>query len=228
MISIMAESAIILVFCELAWFDTHMSAESSTRGRPPVVSDAELQDRALSVIEQEGYSAVSMAQIATFCGVSVRTLHRHFPSKADIVWGGFEYSLQALQESIAKQTLTTPLMETIEGVLTEVFDLNLFQSVDASAQFNRRKLALIAQTPELVHARSETFDDWRKVLAALIAGRIGDQPDGLVANVLGRALHSAIMEALTWWATNGGEKLPRDVVIEALGGFAHLVHANPS
>lgn len=224
----MAESAIILVFCELTWFDTRMSAESSTRGRPPVVSHAELQDRALSVIEQEGYSAVSMAQIATYCGVSVRTLHRYFPSKADIVWGGFEYSLQALQESISKQTRTAPLLETVEGVLNEVFDLNLFHSVDAGAQFNRRKLALIAQTPELVHARSETFDAWRTELASLISERIGDQPDGLVANVLGRALHSAIMEALTWWAAHGGERLPRDVVIEALGGFAHLVRANPS
>ena len=62
-------------------------AMSETRrpGRPASADHGQLRIQMLQVILRDGYEHVTMAQLAAEAGISVRTLHRHFPSKADIV-----------------------------------------------------------------------------------------------------------------------------------------------
>src|SRR5690606_18312451 len=77
-----------------------MTTRTPRRGRPPLADIEELRALALTEIERLGYGDVSMAALAEAVGVSVRTLHRYFPAKADIVWGGIESSIEALKEAL--------------------------------------------------------------------------------------------------------------------------------
>src|SRR5699024_4927957 len=62
-----------------------MNAQVRQQGRPPVADVESLRAAALPLIERHGYEQVSMSALAGELGVSVRTLHRYFPAKADIV-----------------------------------------------------------------------------------------------------------------------------------------------
>ena len=43
---------------------------------------------------QQGFAEPSVAQLKTACGVSLRTLYKHFPSKEAMIVGALEYRHQ--------------------------------------------------------------------------------------------------------------------------------------
>lgn len=195
-----------------------MSTTTPRRGRPPLADREVLRSRALREIEGVGYENISMGAIATALGVSIRTLHRYFPAKADIVWGGIETSIEALSDQlrIAKDGL--PVVDAVTDVVVGVFERN---AEDLAVM--RARLRLIAVSPELRANRSATFDVWRAELVALVARSAGEPLDGLAASAVGGALHAAIMEALWWWAISDDPRHPGEcvaVALRALGAIA--------
>lgn len=191
-----------------------MTDNRPRRGRPPLADIADLRAGALGVILRVGYQQSSMSRIADELGISVRTLHRYFPAKADIVWGGMESSLDALGEGLRHADSGLPVIDAITAVVVAVFAQNVEEiSVD------RARLKLIATTPELRAARSDTYELWRQELINFVACRLGSPPGSLTPWVMGAAVHTTVTEALAWWALNDAAGSPGDVVAQALGGF---------
>lgn len=155
----------------------------------------ELRSRALEVIVRDGYEAVTMAQIAAQVGVGVRTLHRHFPAKADLVWAPLDETFAQVRDALE----ATPASVSI----AEAMGLAIEQSLGEQAQDRyavRARLALIATTPELQEQQSRAFRRWCEELVAFAARRLGQRLDDLLPLVLGRAVQGAVMASLTWWA----------------------------
>ncbi len=155
-----------------------------------------------------------MADIAGEVGVSVRTLHRYFPSKADIVWGGIESSFEALRAAFETADERLSVIEAVRSVVMSVFD----QQVEDLA-LTRIRLRLIATVPELQASRSETFERWREQLVAYVARRLGEPEDAITPVAAGAAIQAAMLRALAWWAVREEDASPADVVAQALRGL---------
>ena len=200
-----------------------MQPNTARIGRPPKADPEALRSRLLSIIERDGYEAVSMGALAEAVGMSVRTLHRYFPAKADIVWGGIETSIEALSEGLRTADDSEPIIETVSAVVAGVFGRNV---EDVATM--RARLRLIALSPELRTNRSATFEGWRQAIIDFIALRRQVPTDSLVAVAIGAAIHSAIMEALSWWALRGDKSEPANCVAEALHGLSSVTGATHS
>lgn len=195
-----------------------VTQQGRTRGRPPVADEDDLRTRAIDVLQRHGYRAVTMSRIAEETGVSVRTLHRYFPTKADIVWGGIEGSIDALRRGIAAADDRLPPMEAIAAVIVSVFR----EDADEFA-VGRARLRLIASEPELESTRPETYRRWHEETVGFFARRLHLPADDVVPQAAGAALQSAIMAGLSWWAAQEDDGLPAaEAVGRALRGIAAL------
>lgn len=194
-----------------------MERNSVRIGRPPIAEPELLRSRLLQLIEAAGYEQASMGSLAADVGMSVRTLHRYFPAKADIVWGGIESSIETLRTELDHAETDRPVLDTVADAVARVFDRN----VDDLAMM-RMRLRLIALTPELQTNRSATFEGWRHAIIGFVASRRGEDEGSLVAVTAGTAVHTAIMEALSWWALRSEIADPAGCIAEALHGLSAL------
>jgi len=193
-----------------------MESAAARRGRPPRLAMPELRARALDVVARRGYTAMTMADIAAEIGLSVRTLHRYFPTKADIVWGGIDRSFDALQTAFGRLEPGLPLIEALIAAVAATFDLG-----EEELDVSRARLRIIASTPELQQVQSEAFVGWRRQIVAYIAERTGASPAELGPLAAGAAVQTAIMSALEVWASSDGGS-PGKAVAAGLRGLALL------
>ena len=194
-----------------------MDLKMRGRGRPRLADVEEIRLKAIEVLLERGYTSVSMERIATEVGLSVRTLHRYFPTKADIVWGGIEGALDALSTALSQADQREPVMQAVTEAVIAVFD-----QAPERLSTDRARIRLIAITPELEAARPETYRRWREHTIDYIARRLGTSSQGLIPRAAGAALHVAIMEALAWWAVHTSDESPTEAIAHALQGLAVL------
>lgn len=187
------------------------------RGRPRSANVSALRMRALDILIDRGYDAVTMSEIAADAGMSVRTLHRYFPTKADIVWGGLDGALDTLRSALE----TTDERLSIIGAVTEAM-VSVFHEEAEEATFGRARLRVIALTPGLEITHPDVYRRWREETVAFVARRSGADPADVRPQAAGAAIQTTIMEALAWWAMRNDDVAAADVVAEALSGLAHL------
>lgn len=200
-----------------------MTTNGGKGGRPPIADEDDLRTRAIAVLQRDGYRNVTMARIAAETGVSVRTLHRYFPTKADIVWGGIEGSLDALRTGLAHADDSLPPMDAIAAVVAAVFD----QDADEVA-VGRARMRLIATEPDLETTRPDTYRQWREETVAYFSRRLGLPPDDVVPQAAGAGLQTTIMSGLSWWALQDDPELsPVDAVTRALHGLSSATRPGP-
>lgn len=185
------------------------------RGRPPVGDEDDLRTRAIEVILRHGYEQTTMSEIAGELGLSVRTLHRYFPAKSDIVWGGIEGAIDALRRGFADVDPGLPVLAAVKTATLAAFAEDQDDIVLSRARFR-----VIASTPGLESTRPETYRMWREETVAFIARRLGVPSDSLQARSAGAAVQAAVMTALSWWAEQDVQGTPADAVANALDGLA--------
>lgn len=137
-----------------------------------------------------------MAQVASEIGVSLRTLHRHFPSKALLVWGPLEGTFGDLERRLDAVSADLPMLQAMAEAITSCLSPNSDSDVSA-----RERLRMIATTPELQEVQSAAFLVWRRALIDFAVRRSGNPSDMLAATALGTAVQGAVMTGLSWWAT---------------------------
>lgn len=194
-----------------------MEQHEARRGRPPKAEPEALRRQLLDLIALVGYENASMGHLADSVGMSVRTLHRYFPAKADIVWGGIEVSVNALTSELAAAGDNLPMVDAVAHAITNVFARNA-EDLDIM----RTRLRLIALSHELRTSRSSTFEGWRYAVIHFVATRRGESTQALVPVTAGAAIHTAIMEALNWWGVQEGSLDPSVCIAQALQGLSRL------
>lgn len=185
------------------------------RGRPPLADPAQLRAQVVQVLNREGWKNVSMREIADQVGVSVRTLHRYFPTKADIVWGDVDDSFDTLRAALAAASDDLSIIETVIEVVVEALG-----PLDERPGWERDRIRMIATNPDLQVIHSHSFLRWRRELAAFIARRMGEPEGSLVAATSGAAMQAVMMHSLAWWATHPDSCTPAGAMTEALRGLA--------
>lgn len=186
-------------------------------GRPPKAEPEALRAQLLDLIAVVGYENASMGSLADSVGMSVRTLHRYFPAKADIVWGGIDVSIEALTAELNAAADSSPIIDAVAHAVTNVFARNV-----EDLKIMRARLRLIALSPELRTNRSSTFEGWRHAVIHFVATRRGETSQALIPVTAGAAIHTAIMEALNWWGLQDDSLDPSECIAQALHELSNL------
>lgn len=199
-----------------------MSERSAQRGRPPLADIGTLREQAIGILLRDGYAGTTMISLADEVGLSVRTLHRYFPSKADIIWGGTEHALDSLRRNLDATPADLPLLEAIIHAVVGVFA----EDTDEPS-LSRTRLRAIATTAHLHSTRPEAYRGWLEETATFIARRTGREPRDLAVRTASAAVQIAVMEALAHWATAGARDDPSNAVTEALSSL-RLLTSSPA
>lgn len=192
-----------------------MEEEQPRRGRPQVHDTERMRSAAIAVLARRGYNETTMKELSTELGVGRRTLHRHFPTKADLVWGSLDDTFVGLHRRLADAPADRSTLECMKQAIVDSFDSGV-EEADAG----RLWFELIAATPELRSAQTEAIAQWRVHLSAFARERL--EGDELAAVALASAVQGATLAALEWWATHQDGQTPSASVARAIDALRDL------
>ncbi|CDK01207.1 Transcriptional regulator [Microbacterium sp. C448] len=182
---------------------------SEPRGRPRASSREVLAEAACELFLEQGYGATSVSDITRRAGVSRSSFFNYFPSKADVLWGGFDERIAELGAQL----------EPIEGADAGAVDVDVRAALASMAQgFAPDSLALA-----LVNARQMELDDELEREASVRQSRIarvlaermrGAGVEELRAAVIGSAYGGALMAAVEEWARQGAGRVSLGDVLD--------------
>lgn len=167
------------------------------RGRPSVIDVDFVAETAIALWRERGFRTTGWKDIADATGVSVRTLIRHFGSRAEIPWVGVGAAAHRLASSLAAVSPDVPTGEALR--------LGIVESVTHSDQIFRAApawLEVVANEPDLMAMASRAYAPWTGAIALFIAHRHPQTPPEL-CHALASAYQAAAFSALMSWARAG-------------------------
>jgi AcrR family transcriptional regulator len=154
-----------------------------------------LYDTAIGLIDERGYDAATLRDVAARAGVSPGLLYRYFPGKRAVVLALYD----RLSEEFANQAAGMPRGRWRERF---IFVLELSLSVLGPHRVTLKALApvLVGAAGEGVFARATAFSRMRIQGAFLDAVLDAtDAPKRPLAESLGRLLYLAHLAVVLWW-----------------------------
>ncbi|MFF2275166.1 TetR family transcriptional regulator [Agromyces sp. NPDC058126] len=175
-------------------------AARAPRGRPVEVDPDQLAAIALALFDERGFDEVTMAEVADAAGVSRRTLFRYYPSKPDLVWGGFEEATARFEASLvaarsgagSEAAAPTPIAE-------------LHRAYVAMAEFPPELLGVTRQRLRIIDAHPAVLAHGLAKFGAvheLLEPYLGES-GSLRAHLLADLYVTTGFSAMRWWARNG-------------------------
>jgi len=160
---------------------------------------AEIENAALNLFAQRGYSHVSVEDIAREAGVSARTFYRYFASKEDVLTLYPRRLTAFVRRALMEEVIGSPIFEALSSVLVKLAqsmdldELRRWCSVTSSDGHSYMSMAL--------HDRSLRAD-----MEPLFRQRFaGDSTDSMEFDLALRAGQMAISAATAEWFTRGGD-----------------------
>ena len=185
----------------------------SSRGRPVATSHAAIERAAFRLFAEQGFDAVTMADIAAEVGVGRRTLFRYFESKNDIPWGQFDRTLDGFRAILAGQPGDLPLHEAVHR---SVVAFNDFPA--GAVPSHRERMRLILRTPALQAHSVLRYAAWRTAIADHVAARLGADPTDLLPRTIGSVSLALALSAYEAWLADPGADLAA-LLDEAMAGL---------
>lgn len=167
-------------------------------GRRPSTTCDHIADVALDLFSANGFTAVSVDDIALAAGIARRTLFRYYSSKNAIPWGDFD---SHLRHFAAVLDGTDPRAGLRSALRTALLDFNSVD--DFQTDRHRERMRLILQTAELQAYSMRMHEGWRAVVARFVAGRTGAQPGDLVPQTVAWGMLGVALSAYEYWLAHG-------------------------
>ncbi|MEU6469013.1 TetR family transcriptional regulator [Streptomyces massasporeus] len=203
---------------------TSMTAPSTTpaaqpplglRERKKIKTRRAIRTAAYALIEEQGYDATTIEQIADRAEVSPSTVFRYFPAKEDIVvtdaWD------PVMTAELRARPADEPWADTLRHVLRTALDLTLAEEPDVT----RLRTRLGVEVPAVRARMLENAAATGRLLRDALAERSGLEPDGLELRVFAMSVMGGLLEASHYWAETGHRDDIRDLVDRALDVLEH-------
>jgi AcrR family transcriptional regulator len=184
------------------------------RERKKIKTRTAIRDATYALIEEQGYDATTVEQIAERAEVSPSTVFRYFPTKEDIVLTD-EYDSVMLEELRARPA-DEPWMESVRQILHRALDLS-----DVDFEVTRLRAHLMIQVPAVRARMMESMSVTGRLLADAIAERTGRDADDLEVRVHTMSLIGGLTEVYQYWAENGMQDDLHGLVDRALQVLEH-------
>ena len=157
------------------------------RERKKIKTRAAIQEHALRLFKEQGYSQTTVEQIAAAAEVSSSTFFRYFPTKEDVVL--FDATDTQLLDSFAEQPAQLSVVEALRRSMHAVYDV--FTPEQAEREQERQQLVLTV--PELRARAVSMFAEAIGFLTDMVAERVGRSPDDPDVRTFAGALMGAIL-----------------------------------
>ncbi len=152
------------------------------RERKKAKARAAIQQHALRLFREQGYSETTVEQIAEAAEVSPSTFFRYFPTKEDVVL------LDVLDPIIIEAFRAQPPDSSPSQALLAAFRSAVNELPEEEQELERARERLILTTPELRARMLNDVVDTIQMLSGLIAERVGRTPDDFAVRVYSGAL----------------------------------------
>lgn len=185
------------------------------RERKKIKTRRAIRAAAYALIEEQGYDATTIEQIADRAEVSPSTVFRYFPAKEDIVvtdaWD------PVMTAELRARPVDEPWADTLRHVLRTALDLTLAEEPDVT----RLRTRLGVEVPAVRARMLENAAATGRLLRDALAERSGLDPDGLELRVFAMSVMGGLLEASHYWAETGHRDDIRDLVDRALDVLEH-------
>jgi AcrR family transcriptional regulator len=164
---------------------------------------AQIAEVAFNVFAERGFDAVTATEAAEAAGISRASFFRYFESKEDAVFVAQEEMgakmAQALRERPSGEDAWTALRGSFDVIVSIYED---------SPSRGLARLRLISSTPKLRAHQLERLDQWKVLIGAALAERLGqEEADVRVEALVAAALASLNAASSRWAASDGADDL---------------------
>jgi AcrR family transcriptional regulator len=160
------------------------------RERKKLRTRTAIREHALRLFREQGYSETTVDQIADAAEVSPSTFFRYFPAKEDVVVDD-EFD-PLLAEAIRTQPADLAPIEAVREAMRAVFT-----ALPAEARLrDRERHQLIKNEPELRTAVLDEYTRSLRLLAGLLAERLGRDENDLRVRVFSGAMVGVALAVL--------------------------------
>ncbi|MDX2549645.1 MULTISPECIES: TetR/AcrR family transcriptional regulator [Streptomyces] len=192
------------------------------RERKKIKTREAIRAATYALVEEQGYDATTIEQIADRAEVSPSTVFRYFPTKEDIVLTD-EFDPLLLEE-LRNRPADEPWTDSIRHVMREA----VRTGVEEDAAVARLRTRLMVQIPAVRSRMMESMSVTGRMLCTAIAERTDRDPDSLEVRVYAMSLIGALLETSLYWAENGHRDDFSALVDRTLATLQHgLPRGNP-
>ncbi|GGW31993.1 TetR family transcriptional regulator [Streptomyces galilaeus] len=185
------------------------------RERKKIKTREAIRTAMYSLVEEQGYEATTVEQIAERAEVSPSTVFRYFPTKEDIVLTD-EYD-PILLEELRSRPADEPWPDTIRDVMLAAARVG----VEEDLRVARLRTRLMVEIPAVRSRMMESMSVTGRMICGALAERTGRDPDSLEVRVYAMSFIGGLMEASLYWAENGHQGDFTDLVDRALDVLEH-------
>ncbi|MFG2551653.1 TetR/AcrR family transcriptional regulator [Streptomyces sp. NPDC048581] len=185
------------------------------RERKKIKTRTAIRDATYALIQEQGYDATTIEQIAERAEVSPSTVFRYFPTKEDIVLTD-EYDPILLAE-LRKRPADEPWMESLRYVMK----LAIVAATQEDPEAVRLRSHLLVQVPAVRSRMLESMSVTGRMLAEAIAERTDMPRDSFEVRVFTMSLIGGLAEISLYWAEKDFEDDLGDLLDRALDVIEH-------
>ncbi|MFJ9039290.1 TetR/AcrR family transcriptional regulator [Streptomyces sp. NPDC102406] len=186
-------------------------ARLGLRERKKLKTRTTIREATYRLIQDRGYDATTVEQIAEAAEVSPSTVFRYFPTKEDIVLTD-EFD-PILERELRARPADESLIESLRHVIDR--SLHLAQESDGP-EVSRLRTRLQVEVPAVRSRMMESMSVTGQMVCRVLAERTGRDAGDLEIRVYAMAVIGALMEATMYWAEHGHEGELRDLATRAL------------
>jgi len=147
-----------------------------------------IEDAALRLFAERGFSATTISDIAAAADIAPRTFFAYFPSKEDVVFAHFDEYAASLQRRLDERE---PGETTFDALRAWTADLIEATSPEEREQEAVRKRLTCDNEGLEAHER-HLMSRFEAIIAASVAEDLGDEPDDLRPRLVAAAALAAL------------------------------------
>ncbi|MFI1162478.1 TetR/AcrR family transcriptional regulator [Streptomyces sp. NPDC020801] len=185
------------------------------RERKKIKTREAIRAATYSLVQEQGYDATTIEQIAERAEVSPSTVFRYFPTKEDIVLTDEHDPI--LLEELRARPANEPWPQSVRRVMRKAIGLG----AEDDPEVTRLRTRLMVEVPAVRSRMMESMSVTGRMLCSVIGERTGRDPDGLEVRVWAMSLIGALMETSLYWAENDHREDLADLVDRALTALEH-------
>lgn len=185
------------------------------RERKKIKTREAIRAATYALVEEQGWDATTIEQIAERAEVSPSTVFRYFPTKEDIVLTD-EYDLLIMEE-LRSRPADEPWPESLRLVMHRAIRMG----VKDDPVVSRLRTRLMVEVPSVRSRMMESMSSTGRLLCQAIGERTGRAPDSLEVRVYAMSFIGGLMEVSMFWAENEHEGDFEALVDRALDVIEH-------
>jgi len=188
------------------------------RERKKIKTRMAIRKATYRLVQEQGYDATTIEQIAEAAEVSPSTVFRYFPTKEDIVITD-EYD-PLLEEELRSRPADEPLVKSLRHVVHTAVERSMSGEYETPEE-KRLRGRLMVEVPAVRTRMSESMSVTGRMMCRVVAERTGRDPDDLEVRVYCMGVVGALMEASRYWIEHGQRDDLAEYVARTLDVLEH-------